>query len=200
LVTYGQPTLAAGKAADFDGSSAYGYTLTSSDFAAMKDSLTIETVVTIDSNNGYRADINWEYCGLVSNVEYGGFGISYIFKNKTLRFTLGNSYSGVFSGSSYSEVKLEVPVELDKPLHVVATATGNFMCVYINGKMVGSMLFEGDIYHTPHSTNIYVGGDSAQASGMQSPTFCDVEYATLYAEGVSPDQAALLYQNSGVAK
>jgi hypothetical protein len=161
----------------------------------MKSSLTIETVVTIDSSNGYRANINWEYCGLVSNVEYGGFGISYIFKNQTLRFTLGDHYTGVFSGSSYSEVKLEVPVELDKPLHIVATATGNFMCIYINGQLAGSMLFDGDIYHTPHSNNMYVGGDSAGSGGMQSPTFCDIAYVNLYAEGVSPDQAALMYAN-----
>lgn len=177
----------------FDGTNALGYTLTAADKAAMKNSVTIETVLKIGAGMTNATGGGWGYGALISSMEGGGFGLCYSYKEDRLFFDLSPTTADGKKGTAVSVGTSNIATET--PLHIVATYNGEILSLYVNGELVASAACTGDIFHAvvngPH--RIYVASDTNGSGGRQTSSDCDVAYFNLYAEGVTAEQVATMY-------
>lgn len=186
------PVLKDGKVT-FDGKSAYRYTLNASDKTAMADTLTIEAVLSVDKVSDH-ATLNWGYGSLVSNMEGGGFALKYKYQGgaSQLVMEVRNSATGDYLAAA-------ADITLQEEMHIVATVGNGYISLYVNGKRVAQTAFSGSIMHNTSSVNphaLLVGGDPDYNGALQCPSYCTVKQVRLYAEHVTPDDAALLYANA----
>ena len=192
LYTSGTPVYADGYVS-FDGSNALGYTLTADDKAAMKNSLTIETVLKIGAGMTDATGDGWGYGALISSMEGGGFGLCYSYKDDRLFFELSPTTADGKKGTAVSIGISNIATEA--PLHIVATYNGEILSLYVNGELVASAACTGDIFHAVVSGThrMYVASDTNGSGWTQTRSDCDVAYFNLYAEGVTAEQVATMY-------
>ena len=179
----------------FDNSYGLGYAI-GDEKALLVNTLTIETVVT-PTDEAYDNNA-WGWVGVISNEESGGFGINYNYKygsysNNLLSFIVNL----VDADGNRLEVKLTAAVDEGTQVHVVATFNGRTAPLYINGEAVATQtVAEGySIRHTTATDMLYVGANAWSNNSGQCPLNGVVEYVTLYQQGVSDGQAALMYEN-----
>ncbi|MBQ8351240.1 MAG: hypothetical protein IJY20_04245 [Clostridia bacterium] len=193
LKTIGTPTLANGRAT-FAGNSAYQYTLTASDKASMDDTMTIETVLKVNSyfKSGEATESWGTYDALISNVESGGFGLNYVHTGGTTSLLQFLTYTDT------ATIKVQAEIALQDEIHVVATVGGGYATLYVDGVRVAQEAMIGNIKHSTATNPHYllVGADTNGWGGFQCSSACSVRNVRLYAENVSAAEATLLYNNA----
>ncbi|MBO5244357.1 MAG: metallophosphoesterase, partial [Muribaculaceae bacterium] len=167
----------------FDKSYCLGYTLTSDDKTAMKNSFTIEAVFTLTGDT--KSNANWGWTGIISNEESGGFTINHDTTNNRLHFAV------YFTDGS--KANLYYKHTTNEEMHVVATVENGAAALYINGVKVDSAVATGTEWKNASTSNVFVGANAWSSGNGQCPSNCLVKYVSMYYDGVSAGQADLLY-------
>ncbi len=186
----GNPVIADGKATMTG--DAFGYKMGDEEYAQLLKTMTLEMVVTIDSEYSKTAAN-----ALFANQNGGGFGLLYIpsgHSNTSIREKL---YFEFHAGGSYKTITC--PVTLGEEMHIVVTYDGYIAHLYVNGQRMGSYKVAGTIKdHGPNT--VYVGADygsgadNAATATLQNYSSATFDMVNLYADAASYDQVQAMYQ------
>lgn len=185
-LSYGSPIIRDGVAL-LDKDSAYAYSLTDKEYAAMKNALAIETVMYINKDQVYP----WGYVNLISNTESGGFGTS-LSDTGYLKFSVHN-------GSGYVETSCKAPV--GEWFHLVAACDGESLCLYINGELKARTAYSGSVKHVAAACRrLFVGADVNGTGDIQTSSDVKVQYFKLYGGGLTLENVQNKYNAASMRK
>ena len=186
----GNPVIADGKATVTG--DAFGYKLGDEEYAKVLQTMTLEMVVTIDSEYS-KTGAN----ALFANQNGGGFGLLYIPSGYSNAALQKNLYFEFYVGGSYKNVRC--PVESGQKRHIVVTLDGVVANLYINGQLMASLKASGAIRdHGPNT--VYVGADygsgadNATTANLQNYANATYDTVNLYADAADYDQVQTMYQ------
>ena len=184
METFGTPVLKDGMAV-LDKESVYGYHLTDKEYAALTNQVSIEATVYIDRDQTYP----WGYVMIVGNAEAGGYDIAVV-NGKGMQFEVN-------IGGTYKQVV--VPTPFGRWVHIIASYDGQNLRIYLDGELAASTPCSGSIKHVGEkSRKLMVGADVNQDGVPQCISNIKITKVSLYAGGISAEQAAVLFAEAEV--
>ena len=184
METFGTPVLKDGMAV-LDKESVYGYHLTDKEYAALTNQVSIEATVYIDRDQTYP----WGYVMIVGNAEAGGYDIAVV-NGKGMQFEVN-------VGGTYKQVV--VPTPFGRWVHIIASYDGQNLRIYLDGELAASTPCSGSIKHVGEkSRKLMVGADVNQDGVPQCISNIKITKVSLYAGGISAEQAAVLFAEAEV--
>ena len=125
-------------------------------------------------------------CNYASNLHAGGFG--YGVENGKIHFKIHN-------GSGY--VGVTADIEAETTYHAVAVFNGSGICLYLNGRLVGSIKFSGSMKLPTEEGAKYlcIGADSNKSGDGEYAAECTVYHVAIYSQSLGAGEVFYLYQN-----